>query len=60
MSVGSDLIYSIQHSYNWTGPDWSVASAIVTNWLIVLAAIRFLEDPIPADPDAGAPYGDGA
>ena len=55
MSVGGDLIYQLLHSYGYTGANWSVAVAIVTNWLVLLSAIRFLEDPVAVGPDAGAP-----
>jgi len=55
LSVMTDLVFQVLFSTGYDGRNWSVIAAIVTNLMIVAAAIRYIEDPVPGPEVDDAP-----
>jgi PAS domain S-box-containing protein len=55
ISLLGDTLYEIVYAAGFGGVNWSIATAIVTNLLVVYAGLRFVRDPIDESPDDGLP-----
>ncbi|MDH5235719.1 MAG: ATP-binding protein, partial [Gemmatimonadota bacterium] len=55
LSVVADLTFQVVFATGYAGRNWSVPTSIATNLLVVLAAIRFAEDPLPGTTAAKSP-----
>lgn len=55
LSVMGDLVFQVLFSTGYTGMNWSIGAAVLTNFMVVLAAIRFIEDPVREPPTAESP-----
>jgi PAS domain S-box-containing protein len=55
ISVFADLFFSLVYSYGYRGINWSIAAAVVTNWLVFLGAMRFRTDAVDLDDASNAP-----